>query len=355
MKTKSIIIAALALITIVPAALAQEKIKKVFESFANYDCATQMGEQNTSNVDSAGVTNESRVLFIKVKEDCLHYLFTQMKNAFDEESHNASMYNSHTGDDAMTGDNTNLRQQWSVWRDGASPILVGSVKNSSYLIANFDDQQHPGYRSCYAVEWSDADIPTVHMAKLVYVYGRKPEAKTNQNIQYYGTATWPGSSLDGTQLPSDLQKRIGELQNMPDSMYKTTIDRLPDNIFGFAWPNANNMISGSRDIPYDGNKDAWIGKAMNNVKHLSNSDWHRFFGLLTSKMMEQANRLDKYAKEDLVVSAGIILDLCKNAYQLDDDECEVSAKRLQQVANALKSNSYVYDLLMLGAKKLRKK
>ena len=69
--------------------------------------------------------------------------------------------------------------------------------------------------------------------------------------------------------------------------------------------------------------------------------------------MDKAN---KGAKQDLVVTAGIILDLCKNANQLDADEREVSARRLVDVADHhFDQNEYIYDLLMLGAKKLRNK
>ena len=106
------------------------------------------------------------------------------------------------------------------------------------------------------------------------------------------------------------------------------------------------------DIPFSGSVESWMSKALNNIKHLSNSDWHRFFGLLTEKMMDRNN---KESAEDMVVAAGIVLDLCKNADELDEDERAVSARRLERVANALKGNQYVYDLLMLGAKKLLNK
>ena len=106
------------------------------------------------------------------------------------------------------------------------------------------------------------------------------------------------------------------------------------------------------DIPYT-DIDTWMNQAMNNVKHLSNSDWHRFFGLLTEKMIKRAN---KESTEDMVVAAGIILDLCKNADQLDADEREISARRLQEVADhyfTSDKDQYVNDLLLLAAKKLK--
>ena len=93
--------------------------------------------------------------------------------------------------------------------------------------------------------------------------------------------------------------------------------------------------------------------AMNHVKHLSASDWHRFFGILTQNMMERAK---KESGEDLIVAAGLVLDLCKNASQLDAEERRISAKRLTDVAEHYFNGDklqYVYDLLMLGAKILK--
>jgi hypothetical protein len=89
------------------------------------------------------------------------------------------------------------------------------------------------------------------------------------------------------------------------------------------------------------------------VSHLSNADWHRFFGLLTQQMMDKVN---KKSKEDLVVAAGIILDLCKNA-SLDDDERKMVVNRLNQMTGYFDSveDEYIYDMLTLAAKKVEKK
>jgi hypothetical protein len=108
------------------------------------------------------------------------------------------------------------------------------------------------------------------------------------------------------------------------------------------------------DIPFDGNKDSWMALALQRgVSNLSNTDWHRFFGLLTQQMMDKVN---KKSKEDLVVAAGIILDLCKNA-SLDEDERKIVANRLYQVAECFDINedSYIYDMLTLAARKVEKK
>ena len=237
-----------------------------------------------------------------------HYtaVFDKLQQAFDDESSHASMYNTHTHDVDGNGENNSSRHPWSVWREGNSPILVGYMKNSCYLTAIFDDKKHPGYRTCYAAEWSDADDPDISIAQLTYVYGRKPEQQNyNLTINYDGKASWPEKKLnllDYPVMPDNVKQSLKRLRNLPDSLF--------------------SIYSVPKDIPYDGDKNSWIGKAMNSISRLSNRDWHRFFGLLTEKMIAHAN--DKGSTEDMVVAAGLILDLCKNADPLDADEREIS-------------------------------
>ena len=121
-------------------------------------------------------------------------------------------------------------------------------------------------------------------------------------------------------MPNGLKKRLEELR-----VDTILIDSLPDNFFEQAFSRELTKSMSPSDIPYSGDMDSWMNQAMNNIKHLSSSDWHRFFGLLTQKMMDRGN---KESAEDMVVAAGIVLDLCKNADQLDKDEREISARRL---------------------------
>lgn len=347
MVLKNIFFTAIVVMVFTPPTLAQEQIKDLFHEIGEYAGVTQIGEQKTSSTDTTGITSESCISIIRVKRASFPVVFDKLKKAFDSESGHASMIYTHTGDDNTNGISVSPRQQWSVWRNGASPILVGSIKNSSYLMANFDDLKHPGYRTCYAAEWSDSEDPDLCIAKLIYVYGHKPETQAqSQRFNYLGTVTRPGELKIFSGQPSNLQindslkEQLQKLRNLPDSILTMKMETIEP-----LWGNL-------QDISINGDMNAWMNKAMNSVKHLSNSDWHRIFGLLTQKMMDRAN---KESSEDLVVAAGIILDLCKNATQLDSDEREVSARRLEQVANTLKSNHYVHDLLMLGVKKLKTK
>ena len=334
-----IIIALVALLVSAPPASAQKRIKEVFEDVGKYAGVTQTSEQKSSSVDSAGITSESRIITLKVKKNHYTAVFDKLQQAFDDESSHASMYNTHTHDVDGNGENNSSRHPWSVWREGNSPILVGYMKNSCYLTAIFDDKKHPGYRTCYAAEWSDADDPDISIAQLTYVYGRKPEQQNyNLTINYDGKASWPEKKLnllDYPVMPDNVKQSLKRLRNLPDSLF--------------------SIYSVPKDIPYDGDKNSCIGKALNSISRLSNRDWHRFFGLLTEKMIAHAN--DKGSTEDMVVAAGLVLDLCKNADPLDADERTISANRLTDVAQHYFDNDkhqYIYDLLMLGAKKLKK-
>ena len=297
MKAKSIIIAAIVLMAIVPTASAQEQIKKAFQEVTDELAGvTKVGEHNTAKVDANGIAIESKVITVKVERRYQHSVSETLRDAFRNEASKTSMFEEETGNEKLELDSAlvhdlGLRRMWSIWRDEDDAVLIGSMKNSTYYIANFNDKKHKGYRTCYAAEWSNADNPEVYTVKLVYVYGQQPKTAHGIasfepiNIKIKGTASRP--------------------------------DVLGEDIF------------------------------------LSNADWHRFFGLLTQQMMDKVN---KKSKEDLVVAAGIILDLCKNA-SLDEDERKIVANRLYQVAECFDSDEdlYIHDMLTLAARKVEKK
>ena len=131
MKSYSIIITAMALLACTSVSMAQEKIKGLFQEIEQYAGVTHVGEQKASYTDSSGVTSESRVTIIKLNKNCSSAVFHQLKETFDSESKHASMVYAYTGDDNTNSINANPRQQWSLWRDGASPIIVGSINNSN--------------------------------------------------------------------------------------------------------------------------------------------------------------------------------------------------------------------------------
>lgn len=353
MKTRSIIITAAALLALSTEAPAQKKIKEAFAEIEKYDGVTTVSEQNTSKcIDTLGISCESSIVTLLVKKNYYHAVFDKLKKAFESEGKNASVIEIEDAGETPNVDPITAqmlgRKQWSVWREGAEPVLVGGMGNSCYRIAIFNDKKHPDFRTCCAAEWTGSVNPDVYKAQIVYVYGRKPE--NSQPLQYSGSVTWPrkkdNNFFGAVPMPNALREQ------MNDTVFVISGNRQPgfDHAFSYTRPN----IAKPQDIPLDGDLPTWMNKAMNNVKHLSNSDWHRMFGLLTQQMMDKA---EKKSMDDLVVAAGIVLDLCKNADQLDNDEREISARRLEDVATHYfdgDKHLYIHDLLMLGAKKLRK-
>lgn len=330
MKAKSIIIAAIVLMAIVPTASAQEQIKKAFQEVTDELAGvTKVGEHNTAKVDANGIAIESKVITVKVERRYQHSVSETLRDAFRNEASKTSMYEEEAGNEKLELDSAlvhdlGLRRMWSIWRDEDDAVLIGSMKNSTYYIANFNDKKHKGYRTCYAAEWSNADDPDVYTAKLVYVYGQQPKTA-------HGIAS------------VDYPLNIMGIASRPDVLGEDIFKKQLEDAFGHQ----------KEDIPFNGNTETWMSLAMQRgVSHLSNADWHRFFGLLTEKMM---NKAYKNAKEDMVVAAGIILDLCKNA-PLDDDERKVVANRLHHVAGCFDINedSYIHDMLTLAAKKVQK-
>ena len=330
MKAKSIIIAAIVLMAIVPTASAQEQIKKMFQEVTDELAGvTKVGEHNTAKVDANGIAIESKVITVKVERRYQPFLSEILRDAFRNEASKTSMFEEEMGGERLELDSAlvhdlGLRRMWSIWRDEDDAVLIGSLKNSTYYIANFNDKKHKGYRTCYAAEWSNADNPEVYTVKLVYVYGQQPKTA-------HGIASVEPINIMGTA-------------SRPDVLGEDIFKKQLGDAFGHQ----------KEDIPFDGNKDSWMALALQRgVSNLSNTDWHRFFGLLTQQMMDKAN---KTSKEDLVVAAGIILDLCKNA-PLDDDERKVVANRLHHVTDHFDINedSYIYDMLTLAARKVEKK
>ena len=329
MKAKSIIIVAIVMMAIVPSASAQEQIKKAFQEVTDELAGvTKVGEHNTAKVDANGIAIESKVITVKVERRYQHSVSETLRDAFRNEASKTSMFEEETGNEKLELDSAlvhdlGLRRMWSIWRDEDDAVLIGSMKNSTYYIANFNDKKHKGYRTCYAAEWSNADNPEVYTVKLVYVYGQQPKTA-------HGIATVDPINIIGIASRSDV---LGE------DIFKKQLE----DAFGHQ----------ETDIPFNGNTETWMSLAMQRgVSNLSNTDWHRFFGLLTQQMMDKVN---KKSKEDLVVAAGIILDLCKNA-SLDEDERKIVANRLYQVAECFDINedSYIHDMLTLAAKKVQK-
>jgi len=230
------------------------------------------------------------------------------------------------------------RQQWAVKLKRGGDFRVGQKSGSSYAIATFDDPQRKGYRLVHTAEWWDTDDKNIRQGVLLSSYGEKPAMQS-----YLAQAEWDNRlwGKAGAKLV-DVQKYL----DMADSLMKA---KKP--LF-----SADSLMKLSiRSYRADATNDPqeWMRQAISNATNLDGSDWMRLFGMLTQKMLDHDG---KESTEDLVVAAGIILDLCKNAEDVDDDEKTVCVARLKDVATQVQNRSqYVRDLLLLAAKKLQRK
>lgn len=257
-------------------------------------------------------------------------LFDELKEAFlADEDYKTSVYT------CFGPLEDSYRQQWAVKLKRGGDFRVGQKAGSSYAIATFDDPNRKGYRLVYTAEWWDADDKDIRKGVLLASYGEKPAMHS-----YLASAEWSNQSvLDHLKKDYNwgaIGADMGDVQqymNQVDSIMKK---HFPDNKADFAT-----------------DPQGWARQAMSNPANLNPSDWMRLFGMMTQKMLDRA---DKGSTEDFVVAAGILLDMCEDSIDLDKDEKDICAARLKDVATKLQSRSqYVYDLLMLAAKRLQKK
>lgn len=299
---------------------------------------------NTKGVSHSIIRDEHRESTGDVEEKTIIYnitvgrpnfkLFDELKDAFlAEEDGKTSVYT------CFGPLEDSYRQQWAVKLKRGGDFRVGQKSGSSYAIATFDDPKRKGYRLVHTAEWWDTDDKNVRQGVLLSSYGEKPAMQS-----YSAQAEWNGFMpwSKGSARIVDVEKYM----NMADSLMK-----IKEPVFNADSLMKLSILSHRADATKD--PQEWMRQAISNATNLDGPDWTRLFGLLTQKMLDRA---DKESSEDLVVAAGIILDLCKDAEDVDDDEIPVCVARLKDVATKLQSRSqYVHDLLMLASKKLQKK
>ncbi len=286
--------------------------------------------------DGNGGTEEKNVIHEFKIGKANFKLLDKLQEAFQIDAADASTF--YTCFNPLRHDDN--RKPWAVSMKRGS-YSVGAKPNSSYAIATFKDDARQGFRSVYAVEWWDSADADIKEGVMLFSYGQSPDNRVRLS-------------------PSNF--------NFADSILQTPLSIADSILQRFKLPDADGLLKrfkngsiyydqmGPVAIPVDftKNADEWMSKAMSNIKHLCNSDWHRLFGLLTQKMMDRAAR---ESKEDMVVAAGVVLDLAKHADELDEEEKELSAKRLYDMAEVLEKNNvddYVCNMILLSAKKLQK-
>ena len=312
-------------------------IQKVFDKIINTDGIVHSDSRTVERDEDAelpdGDLMEATVIH-DIRVGRVNFgLFKELEKAFQNGNYPVMPSTIYTCFNPMENSS---RQHYVIRLRNGSTIQIGQHENSSYALVVLPDGKK--YRTVYAAEWWDTDDENIREGRLIRSYGEKPR-----------TQGYSAISESLRHLPSNFDEWRERL-NIPDS---ASISDMVQKARQWAKGFKLSIDTVAANIPLDNESiDSWMNKATNSIGHLSNTDWHRFFGLLTEKMVDPAH---KYSSEEKVVAAGIILDLCKNA-PLDDDEREVCAKRLQQVANAINtSNTYVRDMLLLAKKNLQRK
>ncbi|MBO4465034.1 MAG: hypothetical protein J5797_12690 [Prevotella sp.] len=330
----------IALMALPTALKAQEPdIQHVFDKIINTKGVTHSDtryvERDEDGTSADGRIIESTVIYEIGVGRYNFGLFNELEEAFQNGYFPTTPTTVYTCFNPMEG---SARQQWSILTKRDDYIRIGQHTGSSYAIVVMPDEDNPKFRTVYAAEWWDTDDPNIRQGRLVRSYGEKPAMQG-----YTARAEWKDIQpwIKGSAKIVDVEKYM----NMADSLLKIKVPAFSADSLMML-----NILSHRTDATK--NPQEWMRQAIINATNLDGTDWMRLFGMLTQKMLDRA---DKESPEDLIVAAGIILDLCKNAEDVEKDEKEICVARLRDVAKQLQSRSqYVYDLLMLGAKKLVK-
>ena len=319
MKTTKLFIVALLALPL--GAQAQSRLEAMFQKIAN----TKGIELSTSHnimkdEKNPNVNAESTVIYdVRIGRPNFNLLH-DLQEAFRQETEAATLYTCFNPFEGST------RQQWSIQTKQGSDIRVGQHPNSSYAVAVYlqklNETTYSNNRIVFAAEWWDTDDKNIKQARLIRSFGEKPQRTMRTTLSY----------TNG--VPSQDNQMHGHVNYIYNKLA------------------ADSVVS----IPFDpNNKNAWANVAMRNIGRLSNSDWHRLFGLLTEQTIGYAHRNDTKGKEELVVAVGLILDLCKNA-PLDEEERNICARRLDKVHFELGvENAYARDMLRLSKQRLSQK
>lgn len=341
MKTtaKLFLLVLLALPTGAQAQFYECTIGNAFEKILSTSGISHSTSQSILRNDEGGTAEKTVINDFRIGEANFKHL-DALQKAFEVDEKNASAF--YTCFNPIQG---SYRQQWAVKMRRGGDFRIGEKPGSSYAIATFDDDARPGYRTVYAVEWWNTDDAHIKEGVLITSYGEKPFMHSQQARPSFGRS-WQ-QALSGAD---------SILARIPDADSLLTDAAQLSRSFGYNLGRYKlvDTKAAPENIPHDGiSQGEWMNKAINRIDRLSNSDWHRVFALLTQKMIDRAND----SKEEMVVTAGVVLDLCKHADQLDDDEKEVCVRRLNEVVDVLihmDRLEYVCDLIQLAAKKLAK-
>lgn len=324
----------------------QERISEVFEQIRKADGYRKSETNIHSEKDS--VQEETKIVDFLLDQG-LWGLFDRIREAFEKDS--GKSYFEWSCYDPMSS--TNTRAIWRIQRGLGDDVIVGEEKNSSFVIMCFEDAKRKDCRTVFSAEWWKAEDPNYKRGRLVYSYGKKPEAQTAPSSAIH----YEGRLIPHVDADSILRKYSatvkyfddkGNLKVISDSI-RELLPRtnMAEGVFS-TFPDDSYFFGSDADVPLNGSGKDWTQKAIKRMGKLNASEWLRLFGLLTEQI---ANYTDK-DNRDLIVAAGLVLDLCKNVpSKLDFEERELCVVRLQKIHSSIK-HDYVRDILSLSIQKL---
>ena len=324
----------------------QERISEVFEQIRKADGYRKSETNIHSEKDS--VQEETKIVDFLLDQG-LWGLFDRIREAFEKDS--GKSYFEWSCYDPMSS--TNTRAIWRIQRGLGDDVIVGEEKNSSFVIMCFEDAKRKDCRTVFSAEWWKAEDPNYKRGRLVYSYGKKPEVQTapNSAIHYEGRLI---PHVDADSILRKYSARVkyfddkGNLKVISDSI-RELLPRtnMAEGVFS-PFSDDSYFFGSDADVPLNGSGKDWTQKAIKRMGKLNASEWLRLFGLLTEQI---ANYTDK-DNRDLIVAAGLVLDLCKNVpSKLYFEERELCVVRLQKIHSSIK-HDYVRDILSLSIQKL---
>lgn len=324
----------------------QERISEVFEQIRKADGYRKSETNIHSEKDS--VQEETKIVDFLLDQGQWG-LFDRIREAFEKDS--GKSYFEWSCYDPMSS--TNTRAIWRIQRGLGDDVIVGEEKNSSFVIMCFEDAKRKDCRTVFSAEWWKAEDPNYKRGRLVYSYGKKPEAQTapSSAIHYEGRLI-PHVDADSILRKYSATMKYfddkGNLKVISDSI-RELLPRtnMAEGVFS-TFSDDSYFLGSDADVPLNGSGKDWTQKAIKRMGKLNASEWLRLFGLLTEQI---ANYTDK-DNRDLIVAAGLVLDLCKNVpSKLDFEERELCVVRLQKIHSSIK-HDYVRDILSLSIQKL---
>ena len=340
------------------AAQAQENIEAMFKQMEEVqNIKTSITNSHNEN---DGINSKAKIIdFILPQE--FWGICDNIREAFEKES--GKSYMEWSCYDPISTDNT--RQKLRIQRDFGDDIIIGEQKNSSFVVMCFNDPANNDCRTVYSAEWWEMSDPNYRQGRLVYYYGKKPSPQTAPRFSFSRQLFKDGDNESSFFEGFDSLFTKGYHVNADSIMKRYSFDA--DSIIKNGkytikyhsksdddWSRFDNHLhiddilnrqnNSASSALFDNDFSEWMNGASKKMSKLSPSEWMRFFGLLTEQMESNPDE-----SRNLIVSAGLVLDLCKNIpSKMSEEERAICSSRLLKIDKIIKKkNEYAHDILML--------